>query len=448
MVNKRLSISYSPISESNANKELYEQVMQTAQTFFKEHMSLENISEANISEAQVADYPVTKQTGSSTSTVTCYTSPIMSSLPSYITNSQSRPIIRQSVLLVNQKHDLSIHELKYNGPHMNNRSSEFGAIPKVPQSSSHKSQEVSFSPYSTNFDANKIGQISRISGKLNTETYSRVSTGGMPNDFTHNAEFVGTKFIPNPRNCEAAWANNNLNSKAQFLGSFTQGLTNKMNDFSPFSNSAKPKLSSNTNSNGCTCSCGKDILSERVASATLFAPRTSNFHKNNNQTEFNNDSEDLIRSSPNNLIVGYTPERVSSRNFRPIDSIKEPSVYSSGRINGRKVDMIVRQWGITFSGDNDTSAENFLTRIEECRSVSGLTDEELLIGIPFILDKLPLQWFRNNSHAWPTWNHFRSAFLSRFGDINYQWRLEEQVATRYQGADERTADYLTCLQGP
>ena len=127
--------------------------------------------------------------------------------------------------------------------------------------------------------------------------------------------------------------------------------------------------------------------------------------------------------------------------------MKEPSVYSSGRINGRTVDMIVRQWGITFSGDNDTSAENFLTRIEEGRSVSGLTDEELLIGIPFILDKLPLQWFRNNSHAWPTWNHFRSAFLSRFGDINYQWRLEEQEATRYQGADERTADYLTCLQG-
>ena len=84
--------------------------------------------------------------------------------------------------------------------------------------------------------------------------------------------------------------------------------------------------------------------------------------------------------------------------------------------------MIVRQWGITYSGDNETSAENFLTRIEEGgRSVSGIIDEELLIGIPFILDKLPLQWFRNNSHAWPTWNHFRSAFLSMFGDINYQF---------------------------
>ena len=282
VVNKRLSLSYSPISESNPNKELNEKVMQTAQTFFKEHMSLEKISEANISEAQVADYPVTKQTCSSTSTVTCYTSPIMSSLPSYISNSQSSPIIRQSFPLVNQKHDLSIQELKHNGPNMYNGSSECGAIPKVPQNSSHKSQEVSFSPYSKNFNATKIGQISHISGKLNAETYSQVSTGGMPNDFTNNTEFVGTKFIPNPRNCEAAWPNNNLNSGVQFLGSFTQGLTSKMNDFSPFSNSTKPKLSSKINSHECTCSCGKDILSGRVASATPFAPRTGNIHKNNN----------------------------------------------------------------------------------------------------------------------------------------------------------------------
>ena len=33
------------------------------------------------------------------------------------------------------------------------------------------------------------------------------------------------------------------------------------------------------------------------------------------------------------------------------------------------------------------------------------------------------------------------------GDIDYQWRLDEQVAGRVQGEVDLTADYLTCLQG-
>ena len=34
-----------------------------------------------------------------------------------------------------------------------------------------------------------------------------------------------------------------------------------------------------------------------------------------------------------------------------------------------------------------------------------------------------------------------------YGDTSYQWRLEEQVAARVQGAVERISDFLVCLQG-
>ena len=68
-----------------------------------------------------------------------------------------------------------------------------------------------------------------------------------------------------------------------------------------------------------------------------------------------------------------------------------------------------------------------------------------MVALPFLLDGLALQWFRQNKSSWPTWAHFRAAFRARFGDINYQWRLDEQVAGRVQGEDELTADYQTHL---
>ena len=79
--------------------------------------------------------------------------------------------------------------------------------------------------------------------------------------------------------------------------------------------------------------------------------------------------------------------------------------------------------------------------------MSFLSEDEIMIPISFLLDGLALQSFRQNKSSWPTWLYFKAAFRARFGDINDQWRLDEQVAGRVQSEDEFTADYLTCLQG-
>ena len=119
---------------------------------------------------------------------------------------------------------------------------------------------------------------------------------------------------------------------------------------------------------------------------------------------------------------------------------RSPSV--PGRFN-RTLDAVVKKWGITYSGDKRTSVDNFLARLEEGRAVSFLSEEELMIALPFLLDGLALQWFIQNKSSWPTWVHFRAAFRARFGDINYQWRLDDEVTSRVQGEDELTADYPT-----
>ena len=136
----------------------------------------------------------------------------------------------------------------------------------------------------------------------------------------------------------------------------------------------------------------------------------------------------------------------SQANIEAGTEIERKSPSGSGRFN-RTLDAVVKNWGVTYSGDRRTSVDNFLARLEEGRAVSFLSEEELMVALPFLLDGLALQWFRQNKSSWPTWAHFRVAFRARFGDINYQWRLDEQVAGRVQGEDELTADYLTCLQG-
>ena len=112
--------------------------------------------------------------------------------------------------------------------------------------------------------------------------------------------------------------------------------------------------------------------------------------------------------------------------------LRSPSV--TGRFN-RTLDAVVKNWGITYSGDRRTSVDNFLACLEEGRAVSFLSEEELMVALPFLPDGPALQWFRQNKSSWPTWAHFRAAFRVRFGDINYQWRLDEQVAGRVQGED-------------
>ena len=158
--------------------------------------------------------------------------------------------------------------------------------------------------------------------------------------------------------------------------------------------------------------------------------------------------ERVVHSSPlRERKVAWNPSSSFSQANKGAGTGMELRAQSvSGRFN-RTLDAIVKNWGITYSGDKRTSVDNFLARLEEDRAVSFLSEVELLIVLPFFLDGLALQWFSQYKRSWPTWAHFRAAFRARFGDINYQWRLDEQVAARVQGEDELAADYLTCLQG-
>ena len=112
----------------------------------------------------------------------------------------------------------------------------------------------------------------------------------------------------------------------------------------------------------------------------------------------------------------------------------------------RDVGQIVRRWGVQFSGEPDQSAETFLGRVDECRALARLSEEEMLSSLSELFTGVAAMWYRNSKATWTTWEGFREEFRYWYGPHRgYQERLLEEAKGRTQGPGESVRDYVTCL---
>ena len=103
-------------------------------------------------------------------------------------------------------------------------------------------------------------------------------------------------------------------------------------------------------------------------------------------------------------------------------------------------------WKISFSGKLRASVEDFLTRLEECRGITPISDDDLLRALPLLLKDVALLRFRISDDEWRNWTEFKTAFRGRFGNYDFAARVREQIVNRTQGARESMDYYLTHLQ--
>ena len=104
---------------------------------------------------------------------------------------------------------------------------------------------------------------------------------------------------------------------------------------------------------------------------------------------------------------------------------------------------IIRDWKIKFKGGSDSSAEEFLCRIEECRNGTGVTDQDLLEALSDLLEGMATKWARLEKHRWKTGNDFVTDFLKHYGDPHYQIRIQHEAQVRTQGESEPVIDFIT-----
>lgn len=112
----------------------------------------------------------------------------------------------------------------------------------------------------------------------------------------------------------------------------------------------------------------------------------------------------------------------------------------------RDVGQIVRKWQVRFSGQKGESIDTFLARVEDCRALANLTEEEVLSSLSELFSQKAATWYQNEKHKWRTWSQFEVAVRRWYGKgKGYQQRLLVEATNRTQGDGEPVRDYITCL---
>ena len=65
----------------------------------------------------------------------------------------------------------------------------------------------------------------------------------------------------------------------------------------------------------------------------------------------------------------------------------------------------MRKWQIRFSGAKSQSIEVFLARVEDCRVLANLSEEEVLSSMSELFTDAAT-WYRNHKAKWHTWQDF------------------------------------------
>ena len=118
----------------------------------------------------------------------------------------------------------------------------------------------------------------------------------------------------------------------------------------------------------------------------------------------------------------------------------------SSMFHSRDIGQVVRKWQIRFSGAKSQSIDVFLARLEDCRVLANLSEEEVLSSLSELFTDTAATWYRNEKEKWATWQDFVTAARRWYGTTKrYQQRLLAEANNRTQGADEAVRDYITCL---
>ena len=118
----------------------------------------------------------------------------------------------------------------------------------------------------------------------------------------------------------------------------------------------------------------------------------------------------------------------------------------SSTFHSRDIGQVVRKWQIRFSGAKSQSIDVFLARLEDCRVLANLSEEEVLSSLSELFTDTAATWYRNEKEKWATWQDFLTAARRWYGTTKrYQQRLVAEANNRTQGADEAVRDYITCL---
>ena len=70
--------------------------------------------------------------------------------------------------------------------------------------------------------------------------------------------------------------------------------------------------------------------------------------------------------------------------------------------HSRDIGQVVRKWQIRFPGAKSQNIDVFLARLEDCRVLANLSEEEVLSSLSELFTGTTATWYRNEKEKWAT----------------------------------------------
>ncbi len=98
-----------------------------------------------------------------------------------------------------------------------------------------------------------------------------------------------------------------------------------------------------------------------------------------------------------------------------------------------------------FSGE-DSQAVTFRMKVDDYRTAEDVTDDAALKSIALLLDGAALAWWHTIRDSINTWADFEAAFRERFLPKVYDYKITEQISSRFQTSTETVAEYVVIIR--
>lgn len=112
----------------------------------------------------------------------------------------------------------------------------------------------------------------------------------------------------------------------------------------------------------------------------------------------------------------------------------------------KRPDPQISKWGIKFTGDDKSSASDFILRVRDFATSRRVTEGEILTSLAELLDGTALKWLRTRQEPFNSYSDFVQSFLADFQPFYLNDSRIDVIKKRLQQPGEKIVNYITFMR--
>lgn len=149
------------------------------------------------------------------------------------------------------------------------------------------------------------------------------------------------------------------------------------------------------------------------------------------------------------LLFEKTQQSVAAETIQPnLNStmMHNTNVFPNNIVQNTCKSVPVYKWGLTFSGDKNSSLKSFLERVNELCASRNVSKNELFNSACDLFSDNGLIWFRSVKNTVTDWESLVQLMYKEFLPSDYDDRLWTEIRERTQGKNESITIYVAIME--